>query len=184
MKDPTDYMDEVTRCMLQYQYIELVLKKILFRYECLIYFRLKKFCDYKPDITSLEKAPLERLIKRYRPYCGNADLFNDLNTIKADRNHIAHESLLMTYEELQQKDEVHAKTIDLEEKRKTASIVLIKLCDQWNILDQILAKIASASEEEVREQFVPRQREISTADFLKQCGGLTPEEIAIVEGKS
>jgi hypothetical protein len=183
MKDQTDYMNEVTRCMLQYQYIEMVLKMILFRYECLIYFRLKRFCDYKPDITSLEKAPLERLIKRYRPYCGNSDLFNNLNTIKDDRNHIAHESLLMTYEEQQQKDTVHGKTIDLEGKRKTASIVLIKLADQWNVLDQILATVAPASVAEEREEFVP-QRDLSSADYLKQCGGLTPEEIAIVEGRA
>jgi len=179
MKDPTDYMNEVTRCMLTYQHIEMALKLILFRYEVLVRVRLNKYCDYKPDVGGLEKAPLERLIKKFKPYCADSDLLANLNGIKNDRNRIAHESLLMTQEELQAHDEVHKKTIDLEEKKKEASILLIKLMREWNILDQILQKAIPESEHETRQNFSPRDRSLSDADFLNEVGGLTPEEIAV-----
>lgn len=179
MKGPTDYIDEVARCMLTYQHVEMALKLILFRYEVLVRIRLNKYCDYKPDVGGLEKAPLERLIKRYKPYCDDLEFLKGLNGIKNDRNHIAHESLLMTHEELQAQNEVHKKTIDLESKEKAASVVLVGLLRQWNILDQILQAAIPESEHELRVKFSAKERSLSDADFLKEVGGLTPEEIKV-----
>lgn len=139
-----DYFDEITRCLMSFQYIEEALKQNLIRLHALIYFRIKKYVPYdlKPNIQSINNAAMGRLIELYKIFCDDNDLISDLRKIKDHRDKIAHQGLLMTVEEMNDKDNIKLKTSELEEIDELAKKTLNKMVEFWNYIETTLNHIA------------------------------------------
>ena len=145
MKDHNDYFDAVTRCMMAFQYIEEALKMILIRLESLIYPRVKDYTPYdlKPKFDSIRNSAMGRLITKLSIYCDDDELINELKRIKNYRNDVAHQSLLMSVEELQDKEITTLKSSDLERLNKEALTILKKITRKWGEMDQTLNEITA-----------------------------------------
>ena len=145
MKTHSDYFDEVTRCMMSFQYIEEALKMVLVRLESLTYFRLRGYTHYdlKPKIDSIQNAAMGRLIDFLKIYTDDPKLIEDLKVVKKQRDLIAHQSLLMTVEQLKDDDFIQLKFSELEKVKECSNSLLMKICDRYKDLDKTLNTIAA-----------------------------------------
>ena len=145
MRNHTDYFDAVTRCLMTFQYIEETLKMVLVRLESLTYFRLKEYTPYnlKPRLDSIRSAAMGRLIDMLKIYSDDDRLIADLKEIKKRRDQVAHQSLLMTVEEMNDRETIHLKASELEDMEKSAEDTLKKILEKWKHLDNILNKISA-----------------------------------------
>jgi hypothetical protein len=140
-----DYFDEITRCLMSFQYIEEALKQNLTRLNVLIYFRIKKYVPYdlKANLQSINNAAMGRLIDLYKSYCNDDNLISDLRKIKDHRDKIAHQGLLMTSEEIHDEKVVKLKTSEFKEIKKFAEKSMNKLLESWKDIETILNQIAA-----------------------------------------
>jgi hypothetical protein len=145
MKPHSDYFDAVTKCLMSFQYMEEVLKMILIRLESLTYFCLKPYTPYnlKPKYIAIENSAMGRLIDMLSTYTDDKSLITELRKIKKKRDQLAHRSLLMTVDDVQDKINMYLKISELEELTKTSNELLNKLVEKWQGLDGLLNKIAA-----------------------------------------
>ena len=145
MEDHNDYFDAVTRCSMTFQYIEEALKMVLMRLESLVHFRIKEFTPYdlEPKFTSIRNAAMGRLINMLNVYCDDVKLIAELKRVKEKRDNVAHQSLLMTSEEFQDRESIDLKSSDLEQLNEDAKALLFKISERWGELDKTLNKITA-----------------------------------------
>jgi hypothetical protein len=145
MKSQTDYLNAVTSCLITFQYIEEALKMVLVRLESLTYFRLRKYTPYnlKPKLDSIKSAAMGRLIDMLSVYSDDHDLMAELRKVKKKRDEVAHRSLLMTVEEVNDSKRIHYKTSELEGMKESSEVLLKKLLEKWQYLDDLLNKITA-----------------------------------------
>lgn len=145
MKTHTDYFDAVTRCMMAFQHIEEAMKMVLVRLESLTYFRLKDYTyyDLKPKFNSIQNAAMGRLIDMLKIYTDDVNLVTELQKTKKKRDQVAHQSLLMTVEEMNDKEIIHLKASELEKLNEFANATLMKICERWGDLDKTLNEITA-----------------------------------------
>ena len=84
-----------------------------------------------------------RLIDMLKVYSDDNGLIADLKEIKKRRDQVAHQSLLMTVEEINNKETIHIKASKLEDMKKSTDATLKKILEKWKDLDNILNKISA-----------------------------------------
>ena len=143
MKSHEDFFNAVTRCLMSFQYIEESLKMILIRLEMLTYICIKKYTPYnlKPKYDSIQNAAMGRLIDMLAIYTDDPQLIADLRKIKKERDKIAHQSLLMTSEEVHDKESIHLKASELEDVLVASEKVLKVVLEKWGDIDSLLKEI-------------------------------------------
>jgi hypothetical protein len=67
----------------------------------------------------------------------------ELQEIKKKRDQVAHQSLLMTVEEMNDKETIHLKASEWEKLHEFANATFMKVCERWGDLDKTLNKIAA-----------------------------------------
>ena len=149
MKTHDDYFESTTRCLMTFQYIEEVLKMILMRLESLVHFRIKEFTPYdlKPKFSSIRNAAMGRLIDMLKIYCDDDDLISELKRLKKHRDILVHQGLLMTYEEIHDKESIHSKSVDLEKLNEDGKEILSKVLARFGELDTTLNKITAEQDD-------------------------------------
>jgi hypothetical protein len=145
MKSHTDYLKAVTRCLISFQYIEEALKMVLVRLESLTYFSLREYTPYnlKPKVDSIQSAAMGRLIDMLAVYTDDRDLIAELRKIKKRRDQVAHRSLLMTVEQMDDRRRIHLKASELEDIKESSEAVLKRLLEKWGHLDSLLNKLTA-----------------------------------------
>lgn len=145
MNDHEDYYKAVTRCMMTFQFIEEAIRMALTRLESLIYFRVKEFTPYdlKPRFSSIRNAAMGRLIDMLKIYSDDAGLIAALRRIKEARDQVAHQALLMTVDEFQDRERVDLKISDLKQLYVDAEALLQRICEKWGHLDETLNRITA-----------------------------------------
>ena len=145
MTDSLAYADEITKCIITFQYIEEALKQNLARLNVLIHFRIKKYVPYdiKPNLQSINNAPMGRLIELYKIYCNDNNLISDLRKIKDYRDEIVHQSFLITYDEMHNQKNIKFKISELKRINELAKKSMLKLMELWKDIETILNQIAT-----------------------------------------
>lgn len=110
-KEQKYYKDRMVRILTNFQLLEFSLKIYIGKsYDC-IYSLVQDRIYFDFSIEDIENYPLERLLNLFNKLNGNEDLKKKLNKLRAERNYVAHEALLVTIgsnpnmETLQKKDE-------------------------------------------------------------------------------
>ena len=157
MKSHADYLNAVTLCLMCFQYIEEALKMVLVRFESLTYFCLRQYTPYnlKPKLSAIQSAAMGRLIDMVTIYVDDKQLIAELRKAKKKRDQIAHQSLLMTFEEATDKESIHVKASELEAMKQSSEVLLKKLLEKVKDLDDLLNKITA---EPVAEPDRPKSR--------------------------
>lgn len=110
MTDVRDsYKATTLRILANFQLLELALKIYVGRTYELIRARVGNRVHFDYSISDVENFPLERLLSVFGKLNGNAGLLKRLNKLRVDRNHVAHESLLVTMGTKHDKEVVQAK---------------------------------------------------------------------------
>ncbi|MCQ4271486.1 hypothetical protein NA655_10690 [Pseudomonas kuykendallii] len=140
MSEPFNkYSQKLTFCMMTYQFIEFGLKHCLIRCHATVKFRLDGYLPYEIPLTTIEDAPLGKLIELYKPYTTNTPLIQELRKIKKDRDMIAHQGYLLTLEE-QADGEFLIKQADaLEASHRQADECMKKLHIEMGATDRIVS---------------------------------------------
>ena len=96
MTDPRDqYRATTLRILGNFQLIEFTLKVyIAFAYRIIAH-STKDLIPFNYSFSDVESFPLERLLNIFSKMNENAALIDRLNKLRKERNHIAHESLLV-----------------------------------------------------------------------------------------
>lgn len=94
-----DYKRIVFLLLLDFQFIEELLKIVIGCSYELIRRSIPSCICFKIDRSSLEKHSLGKLIQRYTEISLNSDLIARLNRIASDRNFCAHRSFVLNLEE-------------------------------------------------------------------------------------
>jgi len=131
--------------MISFQFVEEALKMVLARLESLTYFCLRQHTHYnlKPKFSAIQNAAMGRLIDMLTIYTEDKELIAELRKIKKKRDQVAHRSLLMTSEEINDEERIHLKAAELETIEESSEAVLKKLLEKWKDLDNLLNKITA-----------------------------------------
>jgi len=154
MKSHEEYFNAVTSCLMTFQYIEEAMKMILLRLESLTYFCLKKYTPYnlKPKFAAIQNAAMGRLIDMLSVYTDDQQIIAELRKLKKKRDQIAHKSLLMSVEEVNDKESIHLKTSELEDLKEPLEVLLKKLLEKWGNFDDILNKLNAEQNDNVNRR--------------------------------
>ncbi|MDQ8188581.1 hypothetical protein [Pelagicoccus sp. SDUM812002] len=168
MKTSTDFFDAVTRCLITFQHLEHSLKMVLFRLELLTQARLSGYCHY--DIWSRLKsqmdAPLGRLIEMFKIYENDKKLITDLRKLKKYRDEVAHQSLVLNIEEMNDAEGLHVKTTELEEWNRIAKELLVRVGARWAKLDDILKEMKVEKSDDEDSEKIPATPSIE--EYIKR----------------
>ncbi len=88
-----------------------------------------------------------RLIDMLKIYTDDTNLISELRSIKKQRDRVAHQSLLMTVEDMNDKETIHIKASELEKLHESAKKALMIICAKWKDLDNTLNKIAAGKKQ-------------------------------------
>jgi len=130
---------------MSFQYVEEALKIVLVRLESLTYFCLRQYTPYnlKPKLDAIQSAAMGRLIDMLTIYTDDKQLIAELRKMKNKRDQIAHRSLLMTIEEVIDKESIHLNVLELEGIKDSTDVVLKKILIKWKDLDNLLNRITA-----------------------------------------
>lgn len=130
------YKDQLTHCLATYQFIEECLRFCLVRCHATIQFRLEGYLPYDPPGKAIADAALGRLIDWYKLYTTNLELISELRVIKSTRDHIAHQGLVLTFEEQANDAFLELKTKELEQAYAKADACFHELLNEMEITDE------------------------------------------------
>jgi hypothetical protein len=89
------YKSMTLRILSSFQLLELALKIYIGKAYDLIKFSLNDRMYFDYSVQDVESYPLERLLNVFSKLNSNTDLHKKLNKLRSQRNHVAHESLLL-----------------------------------------------------------------------------------------
>ena len=87
-------------------------------------------------------------------YTDDVNLVTELQKIKKKRDQVAHQSLLMTVEEMNGKENIHLKASELERLNEFSHATLMKICERWGDLNKTLNKITAEQRAEANDDSV------------------------------
>jgi hypothetical protein len=152
------YTKQLTLCMLQYQYIEFALRGCIVRYHATAKFRLDGYLPYEVPLEAIDGAALGLLVKWFKLFSTNIALVKELNKLKVERDRLAHQGFVFTYEEQNNDAILSEKTKELEGAHRRA--------------EECFARVHAELEQ--AEQVV--QRAYSDIRAKREAEGLTPPE--------
>jgi hypothetical protein len=130
-----EYRDAVNWSLINYQYIEQVLKECMGRSYYIINLLLKGVIPFKMSIEDVADAPLGALIKRFAQVCDDDDLIRALSGIVKARNEVAHRAFLVQVEEVSPGGAKHRATGKLQAQNEKLKALLYRLFDYLKSLD-------------------------------------------------
>lgn len=113
------YKAMTLRILSNFQLLELVLKIYIGRSYEFIDLSLNGLMHFDYSVADVESFPLERLLNVFGKLNGNSELLKRLNKLRAQRNHVAHESLIIVAGTVYKKDvveEMHTEFFFLEDE--------------------------------------------------------------------
>lgn len=113
MDDPRKYYKDTSMRLLgSFQLLELALKVYVGLSYKIIKTRVEGVIHFDYAENDLDDLPLGRLLNLFRKLNSNAELIARLQKLQAERNHIAHRSLLITMVSLYDRGAVEDKYIE------------------------------------------------------------------------
>lgn len=106
------YKDRVTGILANFQLLELALKIYIGKSYEFIQYLVEDRVHFDFSISDVENYPLERLLNVFGKLNGNEELKKRLNKLKAERNYVAHQALLVTIGSNPNMDTLHEKAKD------------------------------------------------------------------------
>ena len=106
------YKERVTSILANFQLLELALKIYIGKSYDLIAYLVEDRIHFDFSISDVENYPLERLLNLFGKMNRNEELKKRLNKLRAERNYIAHEGLLVTVGSAPNMDTLHQKAED------------------------------------------------------------------------
>jgi len=103
------YKERVTAILASFQLLELALKIYIGRSYGLIAHLVEDRVHFDFSISDIENYPLERLLTLFGKLNRNEELKKRLNKLRADRNYVAHQALLVTVGSNPNMDTLHKK---------------------------------------------------------------------------
>jgi hypothetical protein len=149
------YRDQLTGCLMTYQFIEEGLRFCLIRYHATVKFRLDGFLPYELPLQSIEDAALGRLIDWYKVYAKNTELIRELRRIKSMRDHVAHQGLALTLEEQMNESLLDEKTKELEEAYAKANACFLQLVREMEAAEESVSRAYDQLKAERDAQALP-----------------------------
>ncbi len=87
-----------------------------------------------------------RLIDMLKVFTEEVALISELRYIKKQRDHIAHQSFLLTIRESTDSPLIAAKTSDFTVLNERALVLMEEMTEKWKHLDELLNQVSGASE--------------------------------------
>ncbi len=135
------YMQQLSLCMMTYQFIEFSLRYCLHRCHGIIKFRLDGHLPYQAPAQAIEDAALGRLIEWYKTYTTDEALIKRLRELKGERDRIAHQGYLLNLEEQRDDDFLRQEAAKLEEAHQRAKACLEALQPEMQRTDDLVKSI-------------------------------------------
>lgn len=121
------YTQQLTLCMLKYQYIEFALRGCLVRFHATVRFRLAGYLPYAFPLDAIEGAALGLLVKWFKSFSDNTELVRKLNKLKTERDQLAHQGFIFSCEEQSDDSLLIEKTKELAAANERAEACLAEL---------------------------------------------------------
>ena len=128
------YSNKLQNALLQFQFIEELIKIYLSLVYWIISKKLERQIPFKFSRKDLEKDSLGKLLEKFAKFNPNDTLINKINQLIQKRNHIAHRAYLIEVEEQEDEKYMSKEIKDLEK-----TIVYSKEC--FNELRQELKRL-------------------------------------------
>lgn len=131
------YIDQVTACIISFQFVEEALRMFLAKAEVLIARQLRDFTFYNSNrkIKLNKKAALGSLIEQFTAYCEDQELIRELKEIIEKRNHYAHSALLMSIDEIHDLQGIEQKIREASKINDNARVLLFKVTERVKQID-------------------------------------------------
>jgi hypothetical protein len=138
----TNYMTSlVPNCLLTYQYIEQCLKECLYRQHAIVKRRISSEMHYKAPIKSISNAAMGRLIQQFETYTEDDSLISLLKQVKDERDHLAHQGLLLMFDPEPADEFIDTKIKKVEGDLKNATECLMLMFEEYNRLDKLVNEV-------------------------------------------
>lgn len=154
-KEPVEsYHNIIIKCMTEFQHIEEMIKMILIKIERITYNRLKDYVHYEPEIKeeSINHSAMERLIKMLNAYIDDKSLIARLKEIMKGRNHVAHQSLLLTAKDLKDEHTIYLGIVELERLHLDSQCLFEELHKIWTNCNESAIKIIAEKAYDEKEE--------------------------------
>jgi hypothetical protein len=107
---PTDneiaYRLQATQVLGSFQMLEFALKLYLATSYKIINHKLNGCTPFYYSIKDVENCPLEKLLNLFKKHNSNVLLQSQLNKLRQSRNHLAHQALIYSHEEIRDLHEI------------------------------------------------------------------------------
>lgn len=131
------------RCLLAYQFIEECLRQCLYRQHAIVHKKLKGLLPYNLPLESINNAAMGKLIQYFQAFNNDERLISLLNQAKKNRDTVAHQGYLMTYEEQSNQEFTERKCEELKTLLSQAEECLAMVQAEWQKLEDIANNVYS-----------------------------------------
>lgn len=134
----TEYMQvHLPKCMLTYQFIEEALKTCLRTQHAIVHGKLNGVLKYNPPISSIDNAPIGRLVQYFKVFCDDKELLELLKEVQPRRNDAAHQGYLLMGNEQNDSNLIEGKIEQAKQDLEQANECLSKLHKEAIRLEKI-----------------------------------------------
>ena len=99
-----DYLDEINRSIVSFQFIEEALRMYLDYAYQLVQLRVGDALPVHLARKDIEHWPMVRLIREFAKFNDNAPMIRGMQRLASLRNEVVHRGLLLTHEEIRDQD--------------------------------------------------------------------------------
>ena len=82
--------EQLHEAMVNFQYLEFMLRGAIEKYEQLIRDQVKEYCEYPYDQNAIDKMALGKLAERYAQYASDKKFKSKVDSVIKARNKLAH----------------------------------------------------------------------------------------------
>lgn len=134
------YSQKLSECLATYQFIEHALRSCLVRFHATVSFRLKGYLPYEIPLDAIDDAALGTLTKWFKSYSSNVELVRELDSIKKERDRIAHRGYVLSVEEQADGALLIQKTEELEAAHLRAQACYAKLHTELELAEKLVQR--------------------------------------------
>lgn len=130
------------KCLLSYQFIEECLRQCLYRQHAIAHRKLNGLLPYNPPLESINNVAMGKLVQYFQTFSDDDQLISLLNQVRENRNTVAHQGYLMTYEEQNNQEVIERKHMELKSFLSQAQECLAMVQAELVKLEDIVNKEA------------------------------------------
>ena len=131
------------KCILAYQFIEECLRQCLYRQHTIARKKLEGLLPYNTPLESINNAAMGKLVLYFRTFNNDDQLISLLNQTKKNRDTIAHQGYLMSYEEQNDQEFIERKHEELKASLAQAQECLALVHAEMEKLEASVNKLYS-----------------------------------------